>query len=122
LQQVTQNPASQVSVMHKVSTPYHPQTSGQVEVSNREIKHIMEKTIRLDRKDWSYRNDALWAYHIAYKTDWNVTIPDCVWQGMSPSCGIRTHGSVGNQAVQLQHAKDRLPSETSVDRIGVSMK
>ena len=28
------------NVMHKVSTPYHPQTSGQVEVSNREIKQI----------------------------------------------------------------------------------
>ncbi|KAM1294490.1 hypothetical protein ACFX2H_014403 [Malus domestica] len=26
------------NVTHKVSTPYHPQTSGQAEVSNREIK------------------------------------------------------------------------------------
>jgi hypothetical protein len=31
------------SVTHKVSTPYHPQKSGQVELSNREIKHILEK-------------------------------------------------------------------------------
>jgi hypothetical protein len=50
------------SITHKVATPYHPQTSGQVEVSNREIKHILEKTVRPDRKDWSLRlNDALWA-------------------------------------------------------------
>ena len=57
------------SITHKVATPYHPQTSGQVEVSNRELKQILEKTIRPDRKDWSLRlNDALWAYRIAYKT------------------------------------------------------
>ncbi|KAI3735616.1 hypothetical protein L6452_15123 [Arctium lappa] len=47
-------------ITHRIATPYHPQTSGQVEVSNREIKHIMEKTMRLDRKDWSSRlEDAL---------------------------------------------------------------
>ncbi|GMP84743.1 hypothetical protein CsSME_00038154 [Camellia sinensis var. sinensis] len=42
-------------ITHKVGTPYHPQTSGQVEVSNREVKHILEKTVRPDRKDWSTR-------------------------------------------------------------------
>ncbi|XP_075486211.1 uncharacterized protein LOC142525806 [Primulina tabacum] len=46
-----------------VSTPYHPQTSGQVEVSNREIKRILEKMVNVNRKDWSIRlDDALWAY------------------------------------------------------------
>ncbi|XP_073120841.1 uncharacterized protein [Henckelia pumila] len=56
-------------VTHKISTPYHPQTSGQVEVSNHEIKQILENTLNTSRKDWSVRlDDALWAYRIAFKT------------------------------------------------------
>ena len=39
-------------VKHKVATPYHPQTSGQAEISNREIKQILEKTVGPTRKDW----------------------------------------------------------------------
>ena len=55
-------------VTHRISTAYHPQTSGQAEVSNREIKSILEKTVNPTRKDWSIRlEDALWAYRTAYK-------------------------------------------------------
>jgi len=47
-------------ITHKVAIPYHPQTSGQIELGNREIKQILEKTVNPNRKDWSLRlNDAL---------------------------------------------------------------
>ncbi|CAM8892821.1 unnamed protein product [Rhodiola kirilowii] len=56
-------------VHHRTSTTYHPQTNGQAEISNREIKRILEKMVKPGRKDWSQRLDeALWAYRTAYKT------------------------------------------------------
>ena len=47
-------------VFHRVVTPYHPQSNGQTEVSNREIKCILEKMINPSRKNWSvHLEDAL---------------------------------------------------------------
>ncbi|KAH9802442.1 hypothetical protein KPL71_001386 [Citrus sinensis] len=52
----------------KVATAY-PQSNGQAEVSNREIKKILEKMVNPIRKNWSLQlHDSLWAYRIAYKT------------------------------------------------------
>nr|GEZ75730.1 reverse transcriptase domain-containing protein [Tanacetum cinerariifolium] len=56
-------------VTHRFSTAYHPQTNGQVEVSNRGLKRILEKTIGENRASWSDKlDDALWAFRTAYKT------------------------------------------------------
>ena len=56
-------------INHRVATLYHPQTSGHVEVSNRAIKTILEKTVHITRKNWSLQlTDALWAYRTVFKT------------------------------------------------------
>nr|GEX20800.1 reverse transcriptase domain-containing protein [Tanacetum cinerariifolium] len=56
-------------VSHRLATAYHPQTSGQVEVSNRGLKRILERTVGENRAFWSDKlDDALWAFRTAFKT------------------------------------------------------
>ncbi|GJT88561.1 reverse transcriptase domain-containing protein [Tanacetum coccineum] len=60
---------SKYGVTHCLATAYHPQTSGQVEVSNRGLKRILERTVGENRASWSDKLDeALWAFRTAFKT------------------------------------------------------
>ena len=52
---------SELGVDHQVATPYHPQMSGQAEMSNKKIKNILQKTVNAMGKCWKSKlPEALW--------------------------------------------------------------
>nr|GEZ55869.1 reverse transcriptase domain-containing protein [Tanacetum cinerariifolium] len=56
-------------VTHRLATVYHPQTRGQVEVSNRGLKRILEMTVGENHASWSDTlEDTLWAFRTAFIT------------------------------------------------------
>jgi transposase InsO family protein len=62
---------NQYHVLHRTTSPYHPQGNGQVESTNEVIESILTKTVREHCRDWSDRlHESLWAY----RTTWRNTI------------------------------------------------
>nr|GEW45898.1 reverse transcriptase domain-containing protein [Tanacetum cinerariifolium] len=60
---------SKYGVTHRLATAYYPQTSGQVEVSNRGLKRILKRTVGENHASWSEKlKDALWDFRTAFKT------------------------------------------------------
>ena len=86
------NLLAKYDVNHRIASPYHPQSSGQVELTNREIKLILQKTINRSRKNWSKKlDDAFWADRTAYKNP----------MGMSPYKIV--YGKACHLPLELEH-------------------
>ncbi|GJY09324.1 reverse transcriptase domain-containing protein [Tanacetum coccineum] len=79
-------------VTHRLATAYHPQTSGQVEVSNRGLKRILERTVGENRASWSDKlDDALWAFRTESR----------VRKGVSSTDRARAQSRLGLEACKL---------------------
>nr|GEV01669.1 reverse transcriptase domain-containing protein [Tanacetum cinerariifolium] len=61
-------------VNHRFSISYHPQTSGQVENTNKALKRTLEKIVKDNPAIWLRKlDDALWAFRTAYRTPTGTT-------------------------------------------------
>ena len=55
-------------IMHRITSPYHPQENGQVESTNKVIETILTKIVASHRRDWATRlREALWAYCMTWR-------------------------------------------------------
>ncbi|XP_025677534.1 uncharacterized protein [Arachis hypogaea] len=65
------SPIPQETHIHQIWGSYtlSPQTNGQADLANQELKRILEKTVGTTRKDWARKlENALWTYRTAFKT------------------------------------------------------
>nr|GFC21034.1 reverse transcriptase domain-containing protein [Tanacetum cinerariifolium] len=68
-------------VTYRLATMYHPKTSGQVEVSNRGLKRILERIVGENHASWSDKlDDALWAFRTTFKTPIGCTSYKLVYE------------------------------------------
>jgi transposase InsO family protein len=98
---------SDLGVNHKVATPYHPQTSGQAETSNEQIKNILLKTVNEMGKVWKDVRCTMGLEDNLQDPYRDDTVPTCLWKNMSPPGKVRVQGSLGNYNMENGFSSSR---------------
>lgn len=74
LNSVIEELTSKHMILHKKSTPYHPQANGQAKSTNKVLIRILKKIVLENRSDWDDKLDsALWSLRTAYKVATGMT-------------------------------------------------
>ncbi|GJS50128.1 reverse transcriptase domain-containing protein [Tanacetum coccineum] len=91
------------SVTHHLATAYRPQTSGQVEVSNRGLKRILERTVGENRASWSDKLDDHIGFLPPFKTPHRVTLYNRVRKAVIYRSSSSTKADLGLKAANFDH-------------------
>ena len=67
-------------IQHRVTTPYHPQSNGQVESTNKVLEAILTNIVKSHRKDWASRlPKELWDYLTTWRNTIRFTLYELVY-------------------------------------------
>eukprot|EP00253_Pinus_taeda_P005654 PITA_05654 len=62
--------AAKLELSHDSSTPYYPQANGQVEAINKVLKHMLQRMIGVNKRNWNLiLYSTLWAYKTSLAID-----------------------------------------------------
>jgi hypothetical protein len=67
--------SSKLGFSHEFASPYYPQSNGQVEVVNKVLKTMLQRTVKKNKTNWHHMLfSALWAYRTTVKTATDFTL------------------------------------------------